>query len=146
MAVSTTADLSEYGFVEAGSCALDSRLKSGVRFTLNRHQSDRVLYAFVVDDEVKYIGACDDTKTCFSDRMSRYQGIMGAGTNARVVGFMREVLDPGKAQPSAKVPRVRVFAWHPQERVTVKGLNVDLVMGLEKPLIERFKPEWNRRR
>jgi hypothetical protein len=80
------AQLVELGFVEAGACTLDPALKSGVRFTLHRHQADRVIYAFAIDDEVKYIGVYDNTKPCFSDRMARYQGITGAGTNERLLG------------------------------------------------------------
>ena len=91
----SVAELVRVGFVEAGACTLDPVLKSGVRFTLHRHQADRVIYAFSVGDEVKYIGVCDNTKTCFSDRMSRYQGIMGAGTNKRVVGYIKAALGGG---------------------------------------------------
>ncbi len=140
------ADLIELGFVEAGMCTRDPVLKSGVRFTLHRHQGDRVIYAFAVDDEVKYIGVCDNTKTCFADRMSRYQGIMGAGTNERVVGYIKAALGLGKAGSSGSPPKVRIFAWHPQEQLLVGKLPVDLVMGLEKPLIDLVKPAWNRQR
>lgn len=91
------ADLVELGFAEAGTCTLDPVLKSGVRFTLHRHQADRVIYAFADGDEVKYIGVCDNTKTCFSDRMSRYQGITGAGTNERVVGQIKAALGVAQA-------------------------------------------------
>jgi hypothetical protein len=82
-------DLAALGFVEAGTCVPDSVLKSGLRFTIHRHKKDRVIYAFLVDDEVKYIGVCDNTKTCFSDRMSRYQGIMG-GRHERACSWAPE--------------------------------------------------------
>lgn len=131
-------DLVALGFAEAGICTLDRGLKSRVRFTLHRHQKDRVIYAFVVDDDVKYIGACDNTKTCLLDRMQRYQGIMGAGTNKRIVRRIKRAL---KRHAS-----VRIYAWRPAKRMQVGVLEVDLVMGLEKPLIRLANPTWNKQR
>lgn len=106
-------ELEAIGFVEAGACVLDSALKSGVRFALSTHKKDRVLYAFVVQHEVMYIGSCDNARTCFASRVARYQGIMGAGTNKRVVGFLREVLSKGHlvrsgtSSPSHRLHRMR---------------------------------------
>jgi hypothetical protein len=41
---------------------------------------------------------------------------------------------------------VRILACHPEQDVRVGTLRVDLVMGLEKPLIELVNPEWNKQR
>jgi hypothetical protein len=74
-------DLLALGFVRDGNCSLDPMLKSGVRFSILGLREDRVIYAFTVDTKVKYIGVCDNTATCFSNRMGRYQSLAGAGTN-----------------------------------------------------------------
>ncbi len=90
-------DLRVPGFVEAGACALDTSLKSGVRFTISHHREERVIYAFAVNDVIKYVGVCDSSQTCFAKRMSRYQGMMGAGTNRRIAGHLKKVLSQGSA-------------------------------------------------
>jgi hypothetical protein len=51
--------LSEYGFVEVGEWKLKEGLRSGVTFDLHNFEKERVVYAFVVDDEAKYVGVCD---------------------------------------------------------------------------------------
>jgi hypothetical protein len=129
------AELEQIGFVKAGSCSLEPSLKSGVRFTVSSHRKDRVLYAFAVDGQVKYIGSCDNAGTCFGSRMSRYQGIMGAGTNKRVVELVSSALAKGAC--------VDLLVWKPVDEFSVHGLKVDLIKGLENPLIQRAKPEWN---
>ncbi len=127
--------LTALGFEVAGSCSLDKRLRSGVRFTTTRHQHERVIYAFAVDGNVKYIGVCDNTRTRFGTRMARYQGMTGAGTNKRVAGLLKRVLSRGST--------VRILAWQPGRVVRVGDLRVDLVKGLENPLIALAAPEWN---
>ena len=61
---------------------------------------------------------------------------MGAGTNERVVGCIREALGDAKATSVSNGVRARIFAWHPQEQLYAGSLAVDRVMGLEKPVIE----------
>jgi len=67
--------------------------------------------------------------------MSRYQSLQGAGTNKRIAYQIKDCLKQGKA--------VEIFMLKPEPTLQYKGLNVDLVKGLENPLIERLKPEWN---
>jgi hypothetical protein len=104
-------ELEALGFVQAGTCVLDGALKSGVRFRLTSHQKDRVLYAFAVDGDVKYIGSCDNAETCFSSRMARYQGTMGAGTNKRIVALVGAALAKGcicqhcRVEARRRIPR-----------------------------------------
>jgi hypothetical protein len=128
-------NLSEFGFQKVGKCALDESLNSGVRFRINELGNERVVYAYTVDDEVKYIGVCDSTGTTLKDRMSRYQGMVGAGTNERIAELIKECLRQGK--------EVEILAWKPDTEVEFKGLKVDLVKGLENPLIQGLRPEWN---
>lgn len=126
---------SKIGFVQVGDWRLDSSLKSGIRFRLQEMHEKRVIYAFVVGQRVKYIGVCDNTTTTLQDRMSRYQSMTGAGTNRRIAGYIHKLLDSGEA--------VSIYAWQPSAALEHKGLIVDLVKGLENPLIAGFKPEWN---
>ena len=63
--------LAELGFQRVGDCVIDKKLKSGVRYVIEKHKNDRVIYAFCVNDELKYFGVCDNTKTCFNERMKR---------------------------------------------------------------------------
>ncbi|MHC1611594.1 MAG: GIY-YIG nuclease family protein [Candidatus Methanospirareceae archaeon] len=128
-------ELDNYGFVEVGKWKLKEHLKSGVAFELYSFKEERVVYAFVIDDEAKYIGVCDNTSTTLKNRMSRYQSLQGAGANERIANKIKDCLKRGKA--------VEIFALKPESTLQYKGLNVDLVKGLENPLIERLKPEWN---
>ncbi len=128
-------ELNNYGFVEVGEWKLEESLKSGVAFELYNFQKERVVYAFVVDDEVKYIGVCDNTSTTLKDRMSRYQSQQGAGTNERIANKIKDCLKRGKA--------IKIFALKPESTLQYKGVNVDIVKGLENPLIGKLKPEWN---
>ncbi|WP_286293100.1 hypothetical protein [Methylomarinovum tepidoasis] len=129
------AELEAFGFTEAGYCALDASLKSQVRFRLERLADVRAIYAFVVNDSIRYIGICESEKTTLKDRMGRYQGLVGAGTNERIVGLIKNCLQAGQA--------VRIFAWIPKVRLRLDGMDVDQIKGFENPLIQRFEPEWN---
>jgi len=85
-------ELDDYGFVEVGKCELKESLKSGVRFELYDFKGERVIYAFVVNDGVKYVGVCDSTITTLKDRMSRYQGLIGWSTNERIANKIKDCL------------------------------------------------------
>ena len=128
-------DLLDFGFNTVGTWSSDPRLKSRVRFNLSSLHGERVIYAFGVDDAVKYIGICDNTDTTLKDRLSRYQGMMGGSTNKRIAALIREHLSHGRT--------VRILAWRPESIFQVKELKVDLVKGLENPLIQALRPEWN---
>jgi hypothetical protein len=128
-------DLRMLGFVEAGMCSFDPGLKSGVRFSVTRSHGERVIYAFVVDEAAKYVGVCDNTKTCFASRMSRYQGMTCNGTNKRIAERVKRVLSQGST--------VKIFVWRPEQQVRVGDLTIDLIKGIENPLISRIHPEWN---
>ena len=127
--------LSDYGFVEVGKWKLESGLKSGITFELNNFEKDRVIYAFLVNDEVKYVGICANTVTTLKDRLNRYKMRQGAGTNERIANKIKECLKQGKV--------VKIFALKPESTLLYRGLKVDLIKGLENPLIEKLKPEWN---
>ncbi len=127
--------LEDHGFVEAGKWELANGVRSGIRFSLRRLAERRVVYAFVVDQVPKYIGVCDTSRTTLKDRMQRYQAKTGGGTNERIAELIRRCLVEGRT--------VKIFAMLPGQAAPYKNLQLDLVRGLEYPLIERLKPEWN---
>jgi len=128
--------LSTYGFVLAGEWIRRATVKSGIAYRLTAFASDRVVYAFVVDDTPKYIGICEKDTTALEDRMGRYKAQQGAGTNERISNKIKQALDQGK--------KVEIYVLKPATKYDFVDLQIDAVKGLENPLIARFKPEWNR--
>ncbi len=126
-------------FQDVGKCVLDKGLKSGVRFCVSGLAAERIIYAFTVGGRVRYAGVCNSTSTTLKHRMKRYQGMAGAGTNKRITEAIKECLLKG--QP------VTIRAWKPDTEVqfgTQFGtFKIDLVRGLENPLLDRLAPEWN---
>jgi hypothetical protein len=129
--------LDTYGFVEAGEWLLSDSTRSGIDFTLSALKHERVVFAFVVEGEAKYIGICQGRDVTLRDRMDRFKHLVGAGTNERVALEIGKVLRGGR--------RVRILAFKPPG-MQYKGLEVDLVSGLKSSLIEAVNPAWNRRR
>ena len=127
--------LNEYGFEKVGEWKQSNRGKSGIAFKLQKFEAERVVYAFVVDEQAKYIGICQDSSTTLKDRMKRYKNLQGGGTNERIVNKIKECLKSKKT--------VKIFALKPESSYQYNSLNIDLVKGLENPLIEKLKPEWN---
>jgi hypothetical protein len=120
-------------FLVVGFCSLDKQLKCGVRFSLSKVQNERAIYAFIVEGKVRYIGVCDNSNTTLRTRMALYQGMMGAGTNKRIVGYIRKELRTRR--------RVQIAAWKPDVSLEWKSLQVDFVEGLENPLIQAIRPK-----
>jgi len=128
-------DLEDFGFDEVGQWRLRASVKSGVTFRLDRYQNDRVIYAFVVDGNPKYVGICDKSTTTLKDRMSRYRGRVGGSTNKRIADAIRGALQRGAT--------VKILALRPHDSIQYRGLHIDLVKGLENPLLEAVDPDWN---
>ena len=73
--------------------------------------------------------------------MGRYKAQQGGGgsrisTNERISNNIKQLLDQGK--------RVEIYALKPAQKDIFVDIQVDLVKGLENPLIASFKTEWNR--
>jgi len=117
--------LESYGFIEVGEWHLSN---GKIKPRLDKLGDKRVVYAFVVDDEVKYVGICDSPETTLKDRMGsqRY--------NKNMPSLIKAVLEEKTV--------VKIFALVPEE-FEYKGLKADLVRGLEYPLIEQLNPKWN---
>jgi hypothetical protein len=131
-----TPDLQAYAFLAVGRWMPSKAVRSGITFALDSHEKDRVVYAFAVDGRAEYIGICEKDSTTLAERMNRYRRWQGAGTNERIARRIRECLNEGRA--------VEILALKPDARISYLELAVDLVKGLENPLIERLKPAWNR--
>ena len=128
-------DLPAYDFIPVGEWRR-ATVKSGIAHKLTAFASDRVIYSFVVDGTPKYIGICEKDTTILRDRMGRYKAQQGASTNERISIKIKQTLDQGK--------RVEIYALKPTAKHIFVDLQVDLVKGLENPLIAGFQPEWNR--
>jgi len=129
--------LTEYGFLEAGEWLLSDGPRSGIDFRLNALKHERVIFAFVVNGEAKYLGICQGSEVTLRDRMDRFKNLVGDGTNERVAVEIRKVLEAGT--------RVKILAFRPPA-MQYKGLEVDLVSGLKNTLIQAVSPAWNKRR
>ncbi|HBG74920.1 MAG: hypothetical protein A2X25_07535 [Chloroflexi bacterium GWB2_49_20] len=133
--------LSAYGFILVGQWNKSTTVKSGINYELTDLDSERVVYSFVVDGVPEYIGICEKDYTTLKDRMGRYKNQQGGSgisisTNKRISIHIKQLLDQGK--------RVEIYALKPAIKEIFVDLQVDLVKGLENPLIASFKPEWNR--
>ena len=128
--------LRRYGFIRVGAWTIKRGLRSGISFQIDPLKDERVIYAFVVNKKTKYIGICENRKTCLLSRMNRYKSMQGSGTNEHIAKLIRKALQEKKT--------VEIYALNPQPSKHYKGLSVDLVKGLENPLIAKAKPEWNR--
>jgi len=126
--------ITNYGFVEVGKWEPSRDLKNEIDFKLHRFEKERVIYAFVVNGEEKYVGACEVSETTLRRRMSTQR------QNTRIARLIRTCLEQGKV--------VKIFALKPEPSIQYKGIDVDLVKGLENPLINilgTYK-EWNKHR
>jgi hypothetical protein len=133
---SSIPELADFGFKPAGAWSLDPTAKGGVRFSLFAYRNDRSVYAFAVNGRAEYIGICDSSATTLGSRMSRYQNMVGAGTNARIVKLIKAAIEGGA--------EVLIYAMIPAPGPSHSDLDVDFVKGLEFPLIAKLKPSWNR--
>lgn len=94
--------------------------------------TDAGVYAFIVDDVVKYVGL---TQRGLRSRLDGYRrGHERQRTNARVKGLINAALVAGK--------RVKILVATPEPQ-TWKGLPVNTAAGLEAGLIGQIRPEWN---
>lgn len=96
--------------------------------------TDAGVYAFVVDDIVKYVGL---TQRGLRHRLRRLNASFTQQNSlTRVETLIAETLDSGK--------RVKVLIAAP-DPLDWKGLPVDTSAGLEAGLVAMMRPEWNLR-
>jgi hypothetical protein len=108
--------------------------ESGLVFALSALATARnVLYAFVVDDEVMYVGK---TVQPLRTRMAGYktQGPTQS-TNIKNNRNIQEALGQGK--------RVEIFVLPDNGLLHYGGFHVNLAAGLEDSLVRELMPPWN---
>ncbi len=119
------------GFSPAGSCKfLDDKLV----FELDEFaDSKNVLYAFVVDEHLMYIGKTVQT---LRKRMTGYRSPGPTQpTNIKNNGNVKDSLAQGK--------RVEIYALPDNGLLHYGDFHVNLAAGLEDSLICDLKPPWN---
>jgi len=119
------------GFEQVGRWFWDG---DDLSFELNQHQSERdILYAFVVDGEVKYLGKSTQT---LHKRIYLYKNCNPSQrTNIRVREKLRACLKNGS--------QVLIYAFVQKMPLMYQDIPINLAAGLEDNLIASIKPEWN---
>ncbi|HVZ46272.1 MAG TPA: GIY-YIG nuclease family protein [Ramlibacter sp.] len=123
--------LLDIGFVRSGHWYLED---GDVRFELARHATRKnILYAFVVDGSVKYVGK---TVQPLSARMTGYKRPASTqSTNLRNNALIREQLDAGAS--------VEIFALPDTGLMHYGAFHLNLAAGLEDDIICVVNPPWN---
>jgi hypothetical protein len=119
------------GFEPAGHWVLEG---DRLRFELNRDATENnILYAFVCDGEVKYVGK---TVQVLSARMMGYKNPAPTQTtNVRNHALIREQLQAGVA--------VEIYALPDSGLHHYGAFHLNLAAGLEDSIIQVLQPPWN---
>lgn len=129
------ARLKAIGFTLAGTW---NKAGDGIAFELNKlAQAQNVLYAFVLDGEVVYIGKTTNT---LHHRMQRYKTPAKNSTKGGVTDInnhrnIRDSLAQGKM--------IQVFVLADNGLLKYGGFHINLAAGLEDSLVGKLKPSWN---
>ena len=126
--------LLELGFEDAGEWLIED---DSLQFSLTRHGNEpNILYAFVAEGEVKYIGKSNQT---LSKRMNGYkQPVPTQSTNIRINTRIRDLL--------SKDVSVKILAFVDLENILYREVPINLAAGLEDNMIARVRPSWNMRK
>ncbi len=123
--------LLDMGFREVGKWDLTA---DGVTYTLKAEENSKnVLYAFVSEGEILYIGKTTQT---LKGRMYGYQKPASTqSTNEKNNTKLKEILGAGNA--------VSILALPDHDLLYYGGFHLNLAAGLEDDLIKEVKPKWN---
>ena len=119
------------GFQHAGYWTVS---EGRLRLVLDSHsESSNVLYAFISDGEVKYIGK---TTQALKVRMNGYLNPAATQTtNIKNNKNILALLNSGES--------VDIFALPDNGLLNYGGFHINLAAGLEDSLITGISPEWN---
>ncbi len=123
--------LLDIGFEDIGNWKMiDGRIK----FELKKYSNTKnALYAFVVDDNVKYVGK---TTNELSKRLSGYQNPGPTqSTNQSKNKKILQSLNEGQ--------QVKIFARTDTQNLFVGEFHLNTAAGLEDSIIATLTPEWN---
>ncbi len=124
----------DLGFERVGEWFLE---KSTLHYRIDKNEAERnILYAFVVQEEVYYIGKSTQT---LSWRMNGYRNpgptqITNLNNHARI----KDILQAGIS--------VQIFTLVSKENVLYHNFPINIAAGLEDNLIARINPPWNDRK
>jgi Uri superfamily endonuclease len=124
--------LAHIGFEAVGEWFLEEGV---LKYRLSKHgEARKILYAFVSDGQVLYIGK---SVRALTQRLNEY---MKPGptqiTNIKNHQHIRDVLREGK--------EVKIFVFAPPEdELVYRGVPLNLAAGLEDGLIAALQPAWN---
>lgn len=130
------------GFVHSGTCSDDNEvLRIEVHANAN---ANNILYAFVENEDVRYIGYTENT---FINRLYGYSrpGVSQT-TNLRINAKARYLLQVGR--------QLDIYCFNVQNLLQYRGVNLNLAAGLEMALISQVAqynsqnnilPLWNMR-
>ncbi|MDR2447553.1 MAG: GIY-YIG nuclease family protein [Treponema sp.] len=126
--------LQNIGFQKAGRWLY----KSGtVDFVLEESLAgcSNVLYAFIVNDSIKYVGKSTNT---LKQRMQQYKTPgPSQSTNIENNANIKKELETGKS--------VEIYAFVDSALLSYGAFRINLAEGLETSIIEDLKPEWNKK-
>ncbi|MEA3325808.1 MAG: GIY-YIG nuclease family protein [Chloroflexota bacterium] len=119
------------GFEQAGRWLWDD---DDLNFELTKYSKEKdILYAFIVDGEVKYIGKSIQT---LHKRIYLYKNCgPSQRTNIRVRDKIRNCLKNGS--------QVLIYAFVQNIPLMYQDIPINLAAGLEDNIISSLKPEWN---
>ena len=128
-------ELLKFGFKHVGNFV---RMESGIRFSLTNSKSDTGSYAFVVDQNVMYVGV---TKNTLHTRMNGYKNPgPSQETNKRI---NPKIANAGRVQiyflPESEIGK---FTTIIRRGDIEKQIPTDM-NTFERFLISMFRPEWN---
>lgn len=131
---SALARIEEIGFRLCGQWTLDEG--GEIRLSLSEHaQSANVLYAFVGEGKVLYIGK---TTQQLKKRLYGYQNPRSTqATNLRGNAAIAQELSGGRS--------VVIYALPDNGLLKLGGFHLNLAAGLEDSLINDLRPPWNKR-
>jgi hypothetical protein len=133
MCVSSSKSRSDnIGFQRAGYWLLNG---ATVDFILEKfYDCNNVLYAFIVDDSIKYIGKSIKT---LQQRMQQYKTPgPSQSTNIKNRDNIKRELESGKS--------VEIYCFVDSGLFSYGGLRINLAEGLETSMITEIQPDWNR--
>lgn len=120
------------GFSQVGYWTLTN--PDTIAYTLNsNHNTRNVLYAFISNGKIKYIGKTTQT---LDKRMYGYQNPgLSQSTNIRVNGEIKKLLKQNNL--------VDIFILADNGLLSFGGFRINLAAGLEDTLINKLNPKWN---
>ena len=128
-----------YCFEKIGEYSLqnDDMISNDMGFTKEVLKvREKLVYAFVVDDLVVYIGK---TKKGFNRPLSYHEDYHDPEKDRRVHKGIREVIRKNK---------IEIFARVFKGEIKVENIEIEInpYGGVEEALINEFKPDWNKQK